>query len=58
MDGIPIKWPESRARLPVIPIVEVRGVYIQKTGSGLILEVTHLMVGETEPETPKECQFL
>ena len=58
MDGIPITWPESWARLPVIPIVDVRGVYIQKTGSGLILEVTHLMVGETEPETPKECQFL
>ena len=57
MDGKPIKWPESWARLPVIPIIEVRGVYIQTTGSGLILDVTHLMFGETEPE-PKECQFI
>ena len=58
MDGKPMKWPESWARLPVIPIVEVRGVYSQKTGSGLILDVTHLMVGETEPESPRECEFL
>ena len=58
MDGKPMKWPESWAHLPVIPIVEVRGVYSQKTGSGLILDVTHLMVGESEPESQRECEFL
>ena len=57
-DGKPVKWPENWPRLPVIPIVEVRGVYIQKTGSGLILDVTCLMVGESEPDAPRECEFL
>ena len=57
-DGKPVKWPDNWSRLPVIPIVEVRGVYIQKTGSGLILDVTRLMVGETEPESPRECEFV
>ena len=57
LDGKPMKWPESWNRLPVIPILEVRGIYTQKTGSGLILDVTHLMVGE--PADPlRECDFL
>ena len=39
-------FPTDWAGLPVIPIVEVRGVYSHSTGAGLILEVTSLMVGE------------
>ena len=44
----PIAWPDNWSRLTAIPIIEFRGVYSQKTGSGLILEVTHLMVQDTE----------
>ena len=58
MDGKPAQWPTSWSRLPVIPILEVRGVYSQKTGSGLILDVTYLMVGEEEARQAKECKFL
>ena len=47
----PTEWPESWPRLAVHPILEVRGVYSQKTGSGLILEVTHLMVDAAQAET-------
>ena len=53
--GAPTEWPESWHRLPVIPIIEVKGVYSQKTGSGLILDVIQLMVGE-ELE-PKSCEW-
>ena len=58
MDGRPVKWPENWARLRVIPIIDVRGVYIQKTGSGLILDVVRLMVGECESKPAKPCDFL
>jgi len=55
-DGGPTEWPENWTHLPVIPIIEVRGIYSQKTGSGLILEVTQLMIGEEK--APKECTWL
>ena len=57
IDGKPRQWPESWVRLPVVPIIEVRGIYSQKTGSGLILDVTYLMIGEEEAQS-KECEFL
>jgi hypothetical protein len=44
----PIAWPDNWSRLAVMPIIEFRGVYSQKTGSGLILEVSHLMIQEAE----------
>jgi len=44
----PTAWPDNWSHLAVMPIIEFRGVYSQKTGSGLILEVTHLMVQDTE----------
>ena len=47
--------PQNWRGLPVIPIIEVRGIYSQKTGAGLILEVTHIMVGE---EPIEQCDFL
>ena len=58
MSGKPLKCPENWVRLSCIPIVEFRGVYAQKTGSGLILHVTHLMIGEIESEPAKPCEFL
>lgn len=57
LDGKPAEWPENWARIPVIPILDVRGIYKQATGSGLILDVTHLMVGEPAEPT-RECDFL
>ena len=56
MHGKPAPWPGAWARLKLISILEVRGIYSQKTGSGLILEVTHLMLGE--PEADASCAFL
>ena len=50
VEGTPTEWPTSWNHLPVIPIIEVRGVYSQKTGSGLILGVTQLMIGHEEPK--------
>ena len=55
-EGNPIDMPESWNRLTVIPIIEVRGIYSQKTGSGLILDVTQLMIGNKKE--PKQCKCL
>jgi hypothetical protein len=55
-EGAPTEWPECWNRLPVIPIIEVRGIYSQKTGSGLILDVTQLMVGDEKE--PQGCEWL
>ena len=56
-EGCAMPWPEDWTRLPVIPILEVRGVYSQKTGSGLIIDVTHLVIGELS-RTKEPCSFL
>ena len=54
--GAPTKWPENWNHLPVLPIIEIRGIYSQKTGSGLILDVTQMMIGEEKE--PKRCEWL
>ena len=51
----PTAWPENWSRLSVIPIIEFRGVYSQKTGNGLILDVTHLMIQDAQAS---EMEFL
>ena len=55
-DGKPLPWPEHWSRLGVVPVLEVRGIYSQKTGSGLILDVTHAMVGSHD--VLRQCDFL
>ena len=55
-DGKPLPWPENWSRLRVVPVLEVRGIYCQKTGSGLILDVAHIMVGAPDPL--RTCDFL
>ena len=55
-DGKPATWPASWAHLRVVPVLEIRGIYSQKTGSGLILDVTHIMVGTSDPA--RHCDFL
>ena len=54
-EGKPLPWPEQWSRLRVVPVLDVRGIYSQKTGSGLILDVTHIMVGS---DILKPCEFL
>ena len=55
-DGKPLPLPEHWSRLKVVPVLEVRGIYSQKTGSGLILDVTHAMVGTHD--VLRSCDFL
>ena len=46
--GQPREFPTDWRGLPVIPVIEVRGVYSHSTGAGLLLEVTVLMIGERQ----------
>jgi hypothetical protein len=41
----------------VIPIVEFRGIYVQKGSAGMLLEVTSLMVGQKREQAQK-VEFL
>ena len=41
-----MQMPTAWAGLSVIPIVHVKGVYVQKGMAGLVMEVTSLMVGD------------
>ena len=45
-DGEPVPMPSAWAGLSVIPIVHVKGVYIQKGMAGLVMEVVSLLVGD------------
>ena len=54
-EGKPVPWPEHWSGLRVIPVLDFRGIYSQKTGSGLILDVSHIMVGS---DISRPCEFL
>ena len=41
----PVQLPEDWAGLPVVPIIAVKSVYIQKSMAGLVLEVVSLLIG-------------
>ena len=41
-ESIPTMW----AGLSVIPVVSIKGVYIQKSMAGLLMEVSSLMIGD------------
>ena len=45
-DGNSVPLPTEWAGLAVVPVVHVKGVYIQKTLAGLVMEVSSLMVGD------------
>jgi hypothetical protein len=45
-DGDTVPEPDNWAGLPVIPIVEFRGCYLQKGAAGMLLEVTSLLIGQ------------
>ena len=44
-EGQPAEVPDDWQGRCVIPLIEVRGVYMQKASAGVILEVTGLMLG-------------
>jgi hypothetical protein len=50
--------PEDWSSLACVPIVQVRGCYVQKGGAGLMLEVTALMVGGRREHAREEVAFL
>ena len=45
-DGNSVPLPTEWAGLAVVPVVHVKGVYIQKMMAGLVMEVTSLMIGD------------
>ena len=52
-DGNAVSLPTEWAGLAVVPVVHVKGVYIQKMMAGLVIEVTSLMIGDvTSKEAP------
>jgi hypothetical protein len=57
-DGKPIDPPSSWHGLAVIPILTVRGVYVQKTGAGLMLDVVAVMVGEVQDRREEDVEFV
>ena len=56
-DGNPTDPPASWHGLSVLPILSVRGVYTQKTGAGLMMEVVALMIGEAQGRREEEITF-
>ena len=44
--------------MSVIPVVSIKGVYIQKTMAGLLIEVSSLMVGDAVPKDNDVVAFL
>ena len=49
-DGSPSLQPARWRNLPVIPILELKGVYRQKRSAGLIWEVAAIMIGEDQAD--------
>jgi len=52
--SLPTVW----AGLAVIPVVSIKGAYIQKAMAGLLIEVSSLMVGDTVPKDNDVVAFL
>jgi hypothetical protein len=44
--------------LAVIPIITIRGVHLQKTMAGLIMETTALLVGEVQQKEAGPVTFI
>ena len=51
---LPTEW----AGLAVVPMVHVKGVYIQKMMAGLVMEVTSLMVGDVTSKENAVAGFI
>ena len=51
----PCKAPQGWKGLHINALLEVRGCYVQRNGTGLLLEVTHLRYGEPPEAAEVEC---
>ena len=56
--GQPIEPPTEWRGLPVLPILAIRGLFIQKTMVGLMLDVAALMVGSANERPEIDFQFM
>jgi hypothetical protein len=56
-DGNPADPPTSWQGLSVLPVLTLRGAYIQKTGAGVMMEVVALMIGEAQGRREEEIKF-
>jgi hypothetical protein len=56
-EGNPVDPPTSWHGLSVLPVLTLRGVYIQKTGAGVMMEVVALMIGEAQGRREEEIKF-
>ena len=57
-DGNSVALPTEWAGLAVVPAVHVKGVYIQKTLAGLVMDVSSLMVGDVEAKENAAASFI
>ena len=57
-DGNVVAMPSEWAGLAVIPIISIRGVHLQKTMAGLIMETTALLVGEVQQKDAGPVSFI
>jgi hypothetical protein len=58
VDGSSVPLPTAWAGLSVIPVVSIKGAYIQKAMAGLLIEVSSLMIGDTVPKDNDVVAFL
>ena len=56
--GEPAPLPEEWRGLPVVPILAIKSVYLQKAMAGIVLEVTSLMIGEPTQQGVERGGFL
>jgi hypothetical protein len=57
-EGNAVPEPTDWAGLPVVPIVEFRGCYLQKGAAGMLLEVTSLLIGQKREQAGQKVEFL
>ena len=57
-DGKPTDPPTQWHNRAVIPILAIRGTYVQKMGAGLMLDVVAVMLGGVEERKEEEVYFI
>ena len=57
-DGEPVPMPSEWTGLAVIPIVQIKGAYVQKGMAGLVMEVVSLMVGDRKRHDMVDMTFV
>jgi hypothetical protein len=58
VDGNPVDPPTNWVGLSVLPLIAVRGAYVQKTGAGLMVDVLAVMVGSVQERRDEELTFI